>query len=345
LAELEQELADLRRSPRSASVASRINDLLGTDFTVSWTFERKADRHRIVDLARSSVYVTSSYFETLSQGLQSGKMGFLFSLRVVDPSQRNRPVMFGGEDFGAGLARLERRLNLDTTLREGYLTTLDLMHRHGVREHQQLRTLLCDGSLVIGYVNSIQPAPFTARQRRLIVRVVAALRKRLLLEHRIASCNFSAAALDATLEAIGGAALILDREHNVLHANCLGERALQSEPGLREAFPRIPDRTPDGYEVIPISVAGSPQAHLLIKRSAELADLAATFSDELALGVRARDVFMLAAAGEPNKAIATRLGLAENTVEYHLGVVFRRLGIGSRAELFQLLLERALKAR
>lgn len=253
--------------------------------------------------------------------------------------------MFGGVDFSTGLARLERRLSIDSRLRAGYLATLDLMRRHDVAQHIQLRTVLCDGSLAIGYVNAIQPSPFTARQRRVNKRIVEALRRRLVVEHRLSSANLTSASLDSMLDAVGRAAFIVSRERRLLHANSLGERALMHDPMLAEELRLVPDRLPSGFEVTPITIGGSPQAHLVIKKMTELTDLAATISKQFTLGERTRSVFMLAVTGEANKTIATRLGLAENTVEYHMGVIFRRLGLRSRTELFQFVMERALKGR
>lgn len=47
---------------------------------------------------------------------------------------------------------------------------------------------------------------------------------------------------------------------------------------------------------------------------------------------RERAVLRLAAEGQPNKEIAWRLGIAERTVEFHLGNTFRKLGLSSRVE-------------
>jgi DNA-binding NarL/FixJ family response regulator len=44
-------------------------------------------------------------------------------------------------------------------------------------------------------------------------------------------------------------------------------------------------------------------------------------------------VARLAADGATNRAIAQELFVSQKTVEFHLGQVFRKLGIASRADL------------
>jgi DNA-binding CsgD family transcriptional regulator len=44
-------------------------------------------------------------------------------------------------------------------------------------------------------------------------------------------------------------------------------------------------------------------------------------------------VSALVASGLTNRAIAERLGVSPKTVEYHLGMVFARIGVRSRVEL------------
>ncbi|HVT39411.1 MAG TPA: LuxR C-terminal-related transcriptional regulator [Gemmatimonadaceae bacterium] len=47
---------------------------------------------------------------------------------------------------------------------------------------------------------------------------------------------------------------------------------------------------------------------------------------------REREVLLLVAAGMGNAHIGERLGISKSTVKYHLGAVFEKLGVHTRAE-------------
>ncbi len=51
-----------------------------------------------------------------------------------------------------------------------------------------------------------------------------------------------------------------------------------------------------------------------------------------ALTPREREVLELVARGAANKRIAEHLGTTEHTVKFHLGSVFRKLGVSNRTE-------------
>ena len=93
-------------------------------------------------------------------------------------------------------------------------------------------------------------------------------------------------------------------------------------------------------EVVQIEETGNASRFLVLRRRAELADVAAVVASELGLSTRGRQVIERIAVGESTKIIAMRLGIATNTVEYHLTVIYRRLGVSSRAELQRVLGER-----
>jgi DNA-binding CsgD family transcriptional regulator len=50
------------------------------------------------------------------------------------------------------------------------------------------------------------------------------------------------------------------------------------------------------------------------------------------LTMREREVLELVASGAANKRIADALGMTEHTVKFHLGSVFRKLGVTNRTE-------------
>lgn len=75
---------------------------------------------------------------------------------------------------------------------------------------------------------------------------------------------------------------------------------------------------------------------LAVHVSLRLVQLGVRAANEQALGQLTRrqtDVALLAAQGRPNAAIATSLGLSENTVKKHLKDIFDELGVSNRTEL------------
>lgn len=51
-----------------------------------------------------------------------------------------------------------------------------------------------------------------------------------------------------------------------------------------------------------------------------------------ALTTREREVLELLSLGLPNKAIASRLGISDHTVKFHVSSIFSKLGVSSRTE-------------
>ncbi|WP_316293466.1 helix-turn-helix domain-containing protein, partial [Clavibacter michiganensis] len=54
---------------------------------------------------------------------------------------------------------------------------------------------------------------------------------------------------------------------------------------------------------------------------------------EAGLSAREREVLALVAGGSRNRAIATALGISENTVKFHVANLLRKMGASTRAEL------------
>ena len=120
--------------------------------------------------------------------------------------------------------------------------------------------------------------------------------------------------------------------------NALGAAALESTAELPCDLGTL--SRSGRYDVIPVQTPGVPQTYLVIGRRPRMADLAAALAQELALGSRAAQVLLHVADGASTKTIAARLGIATNTVEYHLTRVFARIGVSGRTELQSLLLDR-----
>jgi DNA-binding NarL/FixJ family response regulator len=63
-----------------------------------------------------------------------------------------------------------------------------------------------------------------------------------------------------------------------------------------------------------------------------------------ALTPREVQVLELVADGLPNKAVAARLGLSDETVKFHLGSVFGKLGASNRTDAVRIALKRGMIA-
>ena len=59
---------------------------------------------------------------------------------------------------------------------------------------------------------------------------------------------------------------------------------------------------------------------------------ASQLMEPASLTTREREVLELVASGAANKRIACALGMTEHTVKFHLGSVYRKLGVTNRTE-------------
>ena len=62
------------------------------------------------------------------------------------------------------------------------------------------------------------------------------------------------------------------------------------------------------------------------------------------LTLRERDVLNLLAEGLPNKAIAARLGISDQTVKFHVAAICGKLGAANRTDAVRLAIRRGLIA-
>jgi DNA-binding NarL/FixJ family response regulator len=82
------------------------------------------------------------------------------------------------------------------------------------------------------------------------------------------------------------------------------------------------------------AVVVSPPASASAPATVTTHDVRGDISEELveALTVRERDVLALVSDGHGNREIATRLGISEHTVKFHLSSIFGKLGASTRTE-------------
>jgi DNA-binding NarL/FixJ family response regulator len=103
------------------------------------------------------------------------------------------------------------------------------------------------------------------------------------------------------------------------------------------------DRTADSVVVI-----APPALRARVRAALEAAGLDAVFVEddegERHEEMTARELDVLAALGDGlgNRAIATRLGISEHTVKFHLASIFGKLGASTRADAIRRAFRRGL---
>lgn len=239
-----------------------------------------------------------------------------------EPEQRNRPVsvvdLLGWEGLRA------------PPIYSGAIAP------HGLGDRDQLRTLVCDGPALLGWVGALRPTPFTTREIRLFGSLVPALQRRLLIERHLAEAPAVFATLDVVLEAVPSAAYVV-RGRAIVHANAMGRAALEADPVRRrsELIAAVDARGGDGVIVTPVTATGVSQHFIVFDRRPGPNIDARLQSARRRWGLTRRqlDVLRELARGEANKSIAVRLGCSERTTEVHVTALLQKSGSGSRSEL------------
>jgi DNA-binding CsgD family transcriptional regulator len=249
-----------------------------------------------------------------------------YNTSCPEPEQRNRAVRLAGAE-------------IDELAATGLSSVAEQVFPIiGVRGHDQLRVVVCDGPSLLGWFGGFQPAAIEPRQRALLDALVPDLRHRLLVQRRLEDGS-RLPLLDAALEAIGSAAAIVDpttgriREANTAARLRLdGEgRALRDELTIAARAGAHPS-----WSVTVVLLRGGARAALVIATvtaGARLKGLAAIASKRWNLTARQRDILTEVAEGHPNRTIAAVLGVSERTVEVHVTAVLEKAGVESRAAL------------
>lgn len=145
--------------------------------------------------------------------------------------------------------------------------------------------------------------------------------------------------LDAALEAIGRAAVVVDASGNVLQANSAARALLaDGEAAVREtlrAIARAGGAEHPDWSRTPVVTDGQGAEHLVVARptSVGVTGRLAQAYREWGLTRRQREVLARIAGGNANKVIAAALGVSVRTVEVHLTALFIKARVASRAEL------------
>ncbi len=270
--------------------------------------------------------------------LRRDRLDPLFDPLCPQAEQRDRVLVLGaGADLAAmsdrrlealGVTDLDatRRLLADAHARLASLGLARLIHQ---------RALVCDGHGLLAYVDVLTDRPLTSRARQVLKAELDELRQHLRVRAALLDTPAGSPGLaEAVLAAHPRPVFMVGAPTRVRCMNAAATARLSTDPSLAAELGAL---GPDGsarFEVV--ELRGTPARRLVVERPAPRDPLAA-LPDHHGLGPRTLDVVRLLAGGLSNKEIAAELGVADNTVEYHLTRTYAALGLRSRLELLALL--------
>jgi DNA-binding CsgD family transcriptional regulator len=243
---------------------------------------------------------------------------------AVQPEQRNRALTV------EGICAVDSQANA---------THRRLWAAIGAKEHEdQIRTLLCRGPRLLGWLGAVRDRPFDREDERRFASLTEAFRARLLTEGAARTRLPQIELVDGLLAAIREPALLLGKWGHVEAANAAGLRLIDEArspllPSLREALAH--GKRHPAFALTRLESRGFPEYVLALyieQDFAQAAQVAAACRKWLLSGRRAA-VLEKVVAGRSNKEVAQELGCAEVTVERYLTSLFRATGTRSRTEL------------
>lgn len=202
----------------------------------------------------------------------------------------------------------------------------------GLGQRDQLRVLVCERGSLLAWLGVFRPDDYTPGEVALMQRLVPSVRRRLLLERRVAEAGINQLAVSAALEAIPRAAFIVKATGAIVHLNAAGRGWLASQRPRRRLLP-LSD--PLQFELTPLMVKGAAQHYLALQRDG-IPDLQVRLGRaqrQWGLTGRQAEVLARVVDGCTNREIAAELRCAVHTVELHVSAVLAAAGVANRAEL------------
>ena len=207
----------------------------------------------------------------------------------------------------------------------------------GIADYQHLRALICDGSLLLGWVGVLGTGVYGPREHAILDAIIQPLKKRMRLDKRLRDAGVNASAVETIIEALPGAAFIVRDDDVVVHANATGRALLDAD--VIELQERLRTQGAGhqngGIEIHAFAGEENRNYRLVVidaprmDRDARLAMVERLWR----LTPRQRQVLALVVAGDANKTIAERLRCAVVTIEVHVTALLRKAGVDGRAAL------------
>ncbi|MDQ3264069.1 MAG: LuxR C-terminal-related transcriptional regulator [Myxococcota bacterium] len=205
----------------------------------------------------------------------------------------------------------------------------------GLANKDQLRVLICEEDCLLAWVGAFREEPFSSREAALLAQLVRPLQERLSLEQRLSQGAVLSAALHCALEQVGTAAFLLSPRGRVVEQNSAARAQLAADPALEQTLAATVRGMPTSFQLSVVTGPGMADHYLAVQRpQPRLAtEAAARVAPRWRLTPRQTEVMALLAEGLSNRAIATRLGCSESTVEIHVSAVLAKAEVESRAAL------------
>jgi len=268
------------------------------------------------------VTTDEAFFSTYDARLMATGVPFLYDSFHPEPTQRNRTC------------RLDE---LHTHGPDANCVIEDVWPSCGLRGHDQLRALVCDGPVLLAWVGGFREELFTSREHDLLTALIPPLQWALSLRRKLVDAGISRAGLAAALEAIGAPCFVARRDGRIAHTNTGGTSLLQrsaraAHMRLRDAIAGAPDTK---SFVARLDAPGVPECFLVVFREpgATLDARLQTAAQDWGASARERDVLRLLVSGDANKEIALKLGCSEVSVERRVTALLRKAKCDGRSRL------------
>jgi DNA-binding CsgD family transcriptional regulator/PAS domain-containing protein len=328
LAALCTELDTVRLDEPRHDFVDQLHRVLETDITGFFAFDSSGSLQGF-QFAGMPSSALSQYRHNV---MRTDRAWGFFEPWAIPASQRNAIVVCQPERFLRGCPATRRRLGLtrgayERLHRAFEAHTYPFYERHGYLSLWHLRVLLAENGRLIGWVGGMCERVPTREQRRRLRRLLPSLRRHAEFIRR--TSDASRPLVDALLEQLSRPSFIVNAQGRILHANRRGLDALR-DAAVHDhihAAAELGDHPGSAYDVVPIAARGLAALRLVTERSCSTVPDPARFE----LTPRQAGVAAELCTGASNHAIATRLGIAERTVEVHLTAIYARLGVVQRS--------------
>jgi DNA-binding CsgD family transcriptional regulator len=327
-------------------VIRQLNELLGAKKALAFGVRVEDGRASLAFAHAAGDFPGADLALEFNALLAAGTARLLFNPAKPEANQRNVPLALPplAQTFSNGVmvrrARRGRRIHLrpagghDSPAHR--TQTEQLLRAAGVHDDFVLRALICDGSTLLAWVGVFQPTEPTEEQREIFSAVIPALQKRLKMERLVGNIAFNAAALDMVLDKLSARAFLITANGAIVRANSAGREVAHAQTVERFLQDSLASPGPQApYDLTRLSWAGVPDHFLAVERPGlrEHANRLDKAVRKWSLRKQGAKVLSRLVQGDPNKAIAAKLGCAESTIELHITQILRQAGVDSRGAL------------